>query len=210
MARSVPALPMAALLAALSAGVASAGEAGGGEWPCDVPRPSRLTIGDVWDGPAPAIPDGDWRQRAGVREVVSEAAAPANPPEHGRQAIRDFARELGDKRRTKLLLVLQGLIERTNELRGIIAGGIRSYAIRADILREAVTEKERALQRLQADGAPAGRIEEYRRARDVDQRRLDDAEEEARFHCSRYEYAREKLADLAGAIQSLVASRGSG
>jgi len=199
--------PAAALLLVAPSFAAGAGD---GDWPCDAPFEPELTIADVWDGSAPEAPSGSWKERAEVRRVVNEAATPANPPEHGQKAIRELAAGIEGERRQTLLLVLQGVLERTNQLRDAIVGGVRSFSIRADILRESASEKGDKADRLEAEGASSEEIAQYREARESDLRQLDEAEEEAQFHCGRYEYARDKLDKLAGTIQDLIQTRDSG
>lgn len=180
------------------------------KWPCEAPYEPELSVGDLWEGSPPSVPSGNWRDHSGVKETVNEAASPANPPEHGQQAIRELAAELEGDRSERLLLVLKGLVERTNQLRDAIVGGIRSFSIRADILREAAQEKKAKADRLEKEGGSSEKVAEYREARESDLRQLDEAEEEAQFHCGRYEYAREKLDKLAGTIQELLQTRDSG
>lgn len=195
---------MGAVAALLLVTPTLAEDSGDRDWPCDTPLEPNLTIADVWGGSAPKAPSESWKERAQVRRVVNEAAAPANPPEHGEKAIRGFASGLEGDRRQTLLLVLQGMVERTNELRDAIVGGVRSFSIRADLLRESASEKREKADRLEAEGASSEEIADYREARESDLRQLDEAEEEAQFHCGRYEYARQKLEKLAGTIQELI------
>lgn len=176
------------------------------DWPCKLPFAETFSPEEVWGGPLPAALSRDWRRDTAVKTVVEYAANPEHTASAGRARIADFATSSGGDRPQRLLLVFSGLIDEFSTLRGFLVDGIRTFVLRAKILKEAVDRNDAALAALPPDGGPqvqrlrAG----YEQARFWDFRHMDDAIEEAEFICRRYAYLDKKLRLLAEGIRQAL------
>lgn len=171
------------------------------DWPCTNARPDALTVQDIYRKPLPAaLPEpGAWKADPRIRSIVSFAAAPENPPEAGAGRIAALGSDPADTRRGELMLVLAGLVDQTNVLRGFIIDGIGEKVVKSRLLAEKLDGFSAALA-----SAPAGRKHDLQDVRVWTNRALGDNAEDAELLCHRLEYAAAKARHLATTIESLM------
>lgn len=187
----------------------SALQAGENDWPCGSARSESFAPEVVWGGPLPAPLGTDWRAEPRVLAVVEHAANPENRPAMGERRIAEFAQSLEGDRAGPLMQVYAGLLDEFSTLRRFLTDGITDYVLRARIIDAEVRANRAAIAALQGDTSAAAKTarDGIRPALDVNERLLDDVEEEAEFFCRRYDYLTRKLGKLTEAIR--VAIRGS-
>lgn len=197
---------VAAAVAALAIGSAAAMAAEIENWPCKFPYHDALTADDVWGGPPPAV-DGDWHQDEAVSKVVYFATNPENAPASGREAIADFAKQLGgaDEKERGIGLALKGMVDETNVLRSAVIAGIRDLRVKGVILGDAVKEDDAALAKLPED-ADKERAS-LKTARHFNFRGKDDAEDGTDFMCHRLGYIEKKMQLLSDQLRTELNSK---
>ncbi len=177
------------------------------DWPCRGVDADPLTAATLLPHPLamPAHDGNAWKADPRVRAVVDFAAAPENVPDLGVARIAALAREAGSGNTQALPLVLDGVIARTNQLRGFIEDGVTDKVAQSHLLADEVAGGDRAIASLRADDPP-----ERRTAIEQAQRRnraaLGDRAEDAELLCHRLDYTAHKARLLGAAIAEQIES----
>ncbi len=171
-------------------------------WPCESSLTEDISAEAVWS-PPPAL-DPSWQEDEGVRTVVQYAVNPENPPSGGRDAIAEYAATLGPDKDKKLVQIFTGILEEMNTFHDIIVAGIRNFIIKAKVLESMVEENDAELNDPNVDEKRKADVKE---ARFWNFANMDDAEEEAEFLCTRYDYVEKKLSKLTEQIRSEMTNK---
>jgi hypothetical protein len=192
-----------AALAALALPVGAMAQEGVKDWPCKGQTSDPLVAAAYWGGPLPAgIAPGAWENDPAVRALVVFATEPENAPDTGIARLRESLPKLDPDRKAKLALVAAGMVERSNVLRDFILEGVRNYTLQARILRSVLADNDKAIAALPKEESTAATRSNLTRVRRSNFMRMDDAEEEAEFLCTRLEYVEKKLRRLTAAVKS--------
>lgn len=178
------------------------------DWPCKQTSYNPLTAASILPHPlaVPAEQGADQQADAQARSVAAFAAAPENTPDMGIARITAFARGLAPERRPReMRLVLDEIVLRTNQLRGIIRDGIEDKVSESHLLADTVAGNDEEIAGLPAD-APAGRREALEQARSRNAMALGDRGEDAERLCHRLEYTARKARRLAAAVAEQAAA----
>ena len=173
-------------------------------WPCSV-APSALTPEGLLGHAVPAE-TGDWQTDKPVREVVDFAAAPENAPDTSRPRIEALSASSGPGRQAKLMLARDGIVARSNQLRGIVEYGVREKVEKSKLLSDTLAAAKQALAGLPQD-APADRRVALEQDRAIKGKALGDNAEDAELLCHRYEYIARKAQRLGAAIIEVADKR---
>ena len=171
------------------------------DWPCASSDTVELSIAAVYGRPVAA--QADWQADPEVRALVNFAAAPENAPDQGSARLRDLGQAAGPNAPAKLLLALDGIMRRTNQLRAIVAYGIREKVEKSKLLADLLGDARRAETSLPAD-APAGERAALEADRLAKARALGDNAEDVELLCHRFDYLERKARRLAGTISSEI------
>lgn len=192
-----------AALTALALPVGVMAQEGVKDWPCKGQTSDPLMAAAFWGGPLPAgITPGAWENDPTVRALVVFATEPENAPDAGIARLREALPKLEPDKKAKLALVAAGMVERSNILRDFILEGVRNYTLQARILRSVLADNDKAIAALPKDETTAATRANLTRVRRSNFMRMDDAEEEAEFLCTRLEYVEKKLRRLTAAVKS--------
>jgi hypothetical protein len=173
------------------------------DWPCQGQTSDPLTVEAIWGAAGLAgVAPGAWENDPAVRALVFFTTEPENAPDSGIARLNELVPTLGPDKKAKLALAAMGMVERSNILRGFILDGIRNYTLSARILRTAVADNDKAIAALPRDDATAATRSNMTRVRRSNFMRMDDAEEEAEFLCTRLAYVEKKLKRLTVAVKS--------
>lgn len=173
------------------------------DWPCKGQTSDPMTVEAIWGGAGlSGVAPGAWENDPAVRALVFFTTEPENAPDTGIARLGELAPTLGPDKKAKLALVAMGMVERSNTLRGFILDGIRNYTLSARILRTAVADNDKAIAALPKEDANTAMRANMTRVRRSNFMRMDDAEEEAEFLCTRLAYIERKLRRLTAAVKS--------
>ena len=178
------------------------------DWPCEEQRADTLSAEALYakplPGPLPA--PGAWLSDAAVKSVVEFAAAPENNPDLGIERIGAYGKTPGVRKPEDMLLVLSGIVERTNTMRRFIIDGIGDKVVKSRLLAETVAQDERDIAAVPNDGTNAAleRKKGLETARYWNSRALGDAADDAELLCHRLAYNAKKAQRLVDAIRDEV------
>ena len=198
-------LVLAILTAAFAGPAATLAQEGVKDWPCKGQTSDPLTVEAIWGGPLPGgATAAAWESDAEVRAAVVFATEPENAPDTGIARLGELVPNLGvgAAKQARLASVAVGMVERSNILRGFILEGVRNFTLSARILRTAVADNDKAIADLPKEDAAAATRTNLTRVRRSNFMRMDDAEEEAEFLCTRLAYVEKKLRRLTAAVKS--------
>ena len=152
---------LAAVLALLPAGAASAQSAsrGQGDWPCRQVRVPSLSMESVWTGPPIDAAAKAWREDPEIFDLVARVSVRRTPIEAAEKLIAEFAKGAGDKgagdkRRERLAMLFAGVFERLDTERREVVAGLDRYGLKQKEMAEKLRLATQNL-REQQDKAPA-------------------------------------------------------
>jgi len=178
------------------------------DWPCGSVSVDALTVEALYTKPLPGpLPQaGAWQSDSVVKPVVEFAAAPENNPELGIDRIKAFGGTADGRKSEEMILVLSGIVERTNTLRRIIIDGIGDKVVKSRLLAETVAQGDRDIAAIPNDGSSAAdeRKKELETARDWNSRALGDTADDAELLCHRLAYTAKKAQRLADAVRDQI------
>jgi hypothetical protein len=178
------------------------------DWPCAEARVDALSAETLYVKPLPGPlpPAGAWLSDSAAKSVVEYAAAPENNPDLGIERIKAFGQTANTRRPEELLLVLSGIVERTNVLRRIIIDGIGDKVVKSRLLAETVAQGERDIAAIPDDGTSAA--SEHKKgletARYWNSRALGDTADDAELLCHRLAYTAKKAQRLVDAVRDQI------
>lgn len=124
------------------------------DWPCKQVRVPEMALGGVWTGASLDVPLKQWREDAGVADLVARISPRRTPLSEAQQLITDFARAAGDKRKERLTALFAGVYERMNDERRDVVNGLDRFGRRLKEMAEKARDETQALRDLQ-DKKPA-------------------------------------------------------
>jgi hypothetical protein len=111
------------------------------DWPCVWRKFVTLDAATIWDGPA-IEEAGNWRNDNDIRQLSQYLILRRIPLEEIEAEIKKFAEGLPeDSRDQKLTQLFAGVLDRTNEERRIVVGGIERFHKRQLARAEAIEKK---------------------------------------------------------------------
>jgi len=175
------------------------------DWPCPAPQAGPLTPESVLGTklPAPLPAAGAWQHDAPARTVADFASAPENPPQSGIARITAFGAGAGADRQAAMLLVLQGVVERSNALRDILIQGIGDKVVRSRLLAEHLRAIDGSIAALPVNASATAKGD-LATAKYWAGRSLGDNEDEAALLCHRLGYLERKTRRLGTAIAAAL------
>lgn len=171
------------------------------DWPCKQVRVPEIALAGVWTGGPLDSALAHWRDDAFVAELVARIGARRTPIETAENAIADFARGAGDKRKERLTQLFAGVFERMNGERRDVVNGLDRFGRRLKEMAEDTRKDTEAMRALQ-DKTPAD-PEPLRKASEALQWRLRVFDEQRRmvsFVCESPALIEQRFGALARAI----------
>jgi hypothetical protein len=182
-------LAAAGLLAAIASMVAFAAPsstlaATGGDWPCVQRKVPRLSIGQVWNGPAA---EGDWKADPEIRDLALTLASRRLPVEEAGPLIDAFADKAGPDKAAKLTLLFSGVFEVIDRDRATVVAGIERYSKRQQALAARIGDAHLKVAELKRSGdssnAVLDKIEDQEAALVWDTRIYEEREQSLTYVC---------------------------
>lgn len=145
------ALLVAAALAPLaSARAASSDDA---DWPCIQRKVPRLSLGQMWSGPAA---EGDWQSDRDIATLAHRIASRRTDMAEAEALVTAFASESGEQRAARLSLLYAGVFSVLDHERAQVIDGIARYTKRQRQLAERIGDESLKLLELkQGQGNPS-------------------------------------------------------
>jgi len=156
---------IAAVVFALTPGLAVGAGFDDPDWPCIQRKVPNLSTGQMWTGPL--IEEADlkaWRDNSDASALAPALAVRRTSDEEAAALIQDLATRLGDDKERTLTLLFAGTFQLIEKERSQIIKGIGRYARTQAALTKAIEDTQNALTELQAikdpDFETQDRIEE--------------------------------------------------
>lgn len=182
-------LATALLYAAVAATIAVAAPAAsiaatGGDWPCVQRKVARLSIGQMWNGPAAT---GDWKADPEIRDLALSLASRRLPVEEAGPLIDAFAQKAGADKAAKLTLLFSGVFEVIDRDRATVVAGIERYSKRQQALAVRIGDAHLQVAELKRSGdtsnAVLDKIEDQEAALVWDTRIYEEREQSLTYVC---------------------------
>jgi hypothetical protein len=177
-------LAIALTAAAAFAAPAAAIAATGGDWPCVQRKVPRLSIGQMWNGPAA---EGDWKADPEMRDLALALASRRLPVEEAGPLIDAFAEKAGADKAAKLTLLFAGIFEVIDRDRATVVAGIERYSKRQQALAARIGDAHLKVAELKRSGdtsnAVLDKIEDQEAALGWDTRIYEEREQSLTYVC---------------------------
>jgi DNA polymerase III alpha subunit len=176
------------------------------DWPCQQRKVAEISIGMVWDGPPLGDGAAAWRDHRDVAEAVRIIASRRTPLPEAESAIDRFAASAGADKRSKLTLLLAGVLDTINAERGSIIAGIGRYARRQGALSQKIEHQSDELRRLANATAPAQQAErdDLQEVQDWDTRIFEERRHQLTYVCEQPTLLEKRAFTIGRKIGSLM------
>lgn len=180
--RAAAALALAVAAAAGAAPAAAAATAG--DWPCVQRKMPRLSLGQMWSGPAAK---GDWRDDKAVRDLANRLASRRVPLEEAETLVAAFATAAGAEKADRLALLFAATFDIIDGERAKVMSGIERYSKRQQSLADRIRDEDQKVAALRkaADGSNQANdaVEDAQSALDWDTRIYQEREQSLTYVC---------------------------
>lgn len=176
------------------------------DWPCQSRYVPELSMGALWNGPA-LTGQEDWQADPVVAEVVERIAPRRTKIAEGEQAIADYAKSLGAKKKQKLPLLFSGLFQSVSDQRRKTMDQIKEFTRRQKALADKVSEITGQITAIPADaqGDASVKRAELMEQKTYAAKAFEGAERTVRYACEIPSDLEGRLGAYARAIEAALA-----
>lgn len=174
------------------------------DWPCVQRKVATLSYGQMWAGPPLDDAIKNWENDKAVAELVPTLVARRTSMDDARAAIETFAKNAGDKKNDKLVLLFAGVFDELNSERSHVVDGIERFARKQRELSEKIKTESLKMAQDQKDMAaqmsPEG--QQAQQALDWDTRIYDERSQSLTYVCETPTILEQRAFDLGREIQN--------
>lgn len=172
------------------------------DWPCPGEKVERLSMAQIWQGPA--LPEGTaWAADREIAPLARKITSPTISDEEATALVRDFAKlQPPETRRERLLLLLRAAFETADGKRRRAIHGVETYARNQKRLAARIVEDT---ERLQADPGPDEQTRaELEMRRDWNLRIFEDRRAVLRVICQEPDRYERRIFAIARTVEELL------